>query len=177
MATTATKLSDQRDYGPASPKEAGLFVYCYNCRMEKVLRNLEELQQEARALHARLSPKADTATLITLSGELGAGKTSFTQALAAAYGVTEHVTSPTFVLEKIYALSEGNGFMRIAHIDAYRLKGGAELVPLGFDDLMGNPSTLIVLEWPEMVGDRLPSADVSIRLRVNEDETRTITYA
>jgi tRNA threonylcarbamoyladenosine biosynthesis protein TsaE len=145
--------------------------------MEKELHSLEDLAAEAEALVGRLSPKGDKATLVTLSGELGAGKTSFTQALAKALGIEEHVTSPTFVLEKIYALSEGKSFARLAHIDAYRLKSGTELGPLGFDALMQDPATLIVLEWPEMVSDTLSPADVSIRLVVRDDESRTISYA
>lgn len=145
--------------------------------MEKELHSLEELSTEAEALVARLTPKEDRATLITLSGELGAGKTSFTQALAKALGIEDHVTSPTFVLEKIYALPERKHFTRLAHIDAYRLKSGTELSPLGFGALMQEPNTLIVLEWPEMVKDTLPSADVSITLVVRDDESRTISYA
>lgn len=144
--------------------------------MEMTLLTLEDLQAEATALAGRLAPQSDRATLVTLSGELGAGKTSFTQALARAYGIEEHVTSPTFVLEKIYQLPEGQSFKRLAHIDAYRLKGGVELAPLGFDELMKDPGTLIVLEWPEMVADGLPAADVSIQLAVH-DESRTLTYA
>src|SRR3990167_6998785 len=118
--------------------------------MEKELNSLDDLAQEAAALAARLMPKEDGATLVTLSGELGAGKTSFTQALARAYGVEEQVTSPTFVLEKIYALPS-SAFARLVHIDAYRLKDGSEIAPLGFDELMRDPGTLIVLEWPERV--------------------------
>jgi len=145
--------------------------------MELILNTLEALQEEANALAARLTPKTDAATLITLSGELGAGKTSFTQALAKAYGIEEHVTSPTFVLEKIYRLPEGKGFTRLAHIDAYRLKSGTELSSLGFADLMNDPHTLVVLEWPEMVVDGLPSADIAISLVVTDDQSRTLTYA
>lgn len=145
--------------------------------MEKELRSLEDLAAEAKALVSRLAPTDTEATLITLSGELGAGKTSFTQALAATLGVEDHVTSPTFVLEKIYALPEGGAFTRLAHIDAYRLKSGSELGALGFDALMQDPKTLIVLEWPEMVADTLPPASVSIRLTVRDDASRTISYA
>jgi tRNA threonylcarbamoyladenosine biosynthesis protein TsaE len=145
--------------------------------MEKELHSLEDLAAEAKVLISRLAPKEAQATLVTLSGELGAGKTSFTQALAKTLGVQDHVTSPTFVLEKIYALPEGKGFARLAHIDAYRLKSGNELGALGFDALMQDPQTLIVLEWPEMVADTLPPADVSMTLVVREDETRIMSYA
>lgn len=156
----------------------------------KILPDLEALQAEAAAFGATLSPRvADTgqdaveatpaATLVTLSGELGAGKTSFTQGLARALGVEETVTSPTFVLEKIYALPEatGRGFKRLAHIDAYRLERGTALVPLGFHELMQDRHTLILLEWPERVADALPAEAIRLQLSVNEDNTRSISYA
>lgn len=145
--------------------------------MGKKLQNLDELTHEARVLSERLVPKASGATLVTLSGELGAGKTSFTQALAKAYGIEEHVTSPTFVLEKIYRLAEDMPFGRLVHIDAYRLKSGEELSALGWDELMKDARTLVVLEWPEMVADGLPKADVAILLTVEPDQSRTIAYA
>ena len=144
----------------------------------KTLDSLKTLQQEAAAFVATLSPKVGNATLVTLSGELGAGKTSFTQGLAHTFGITETVTSPTFVLEKIYDLPEttGHGFMRLIHIDAYRLEGENSLTPLGFDELMQDPKNLVVLEWPELVASQLPAADVSITLTV-VPEGRAISYA
>lgn len=145
--------------------------------MGKKLQNLDELTHEARVLSERLVPKASGATLVTLSGELGAGKTSFTQALAKMYGIEEHVTSPTFVLEKVYQLAKDKSFRRLVHIDAYRLKSGEELSALGWDELMKDARTLVVLEWPEMVADGLPKADVAILLTVEPDQSRTIAYA
>jgi tRNA threonylcarbamoyl adenosine modification protein YjeE len=105
----------------------------------KVLSSLEALQQEAADFARALAQRAGAATLITLSGELGAGKTSFTQGAARALGVTEAVTSPTFVLEKIYSLPKNEtGFARLVHIDAYRLEGGVALAPLNFLELVGD---------------------------------------
>ena len=144
--------------------------------METLLPTLESLQAEATSYIHTLSAKAEGATLITLSGELGAGKTSYAQGVAKGLGVDEHVTSPTFVLEKIYALPENQqGFKRLVHIDAYRLKSGAELDALAFDELLQDKENLILLEWPERVADRLPAADVAIQLRV-EGDGRTISY-
>jgi len=144
--------------------------------MEVVVKSIFELEQEAAAFATRLS-KGKSATLITLSGELGAGKTAFTKALAKACGITEHITSPTFVLEKIYTLPEGNIFTRLAHIDAYRLKSGSELSALGFDELMKDTDTLVILEWPEIVADTLPLATHRVTLIANLDGSRTISYA
>lgn len=140
------------------------------------LASLEELQKEAGRFSHSLVPKNSHATLLTLSGELGAGKTSFTQGLAQALGVEESVTSPTFVLEKIYDLPEGKRFARLVHIDAYRLEGEKSLVPLGFDELYADPSNLIVLEWPELVEGQLPKPDVRINLSIS-GEGRDLSYA
>lgn len=136
----------------------------------------EALSLEADAFVRGLSPNAKTATLVTLSGELGAGKTAFTQAVARALSVEETVNSPTFVLEKIYKLPEGKRFKRIIHIDAYRLDSGADLVALGFDELMRNAENLIFLEWPEKVSDRLPEPAVRIALAALPDGSHTLSY-
>lgn len=147
--------------------------------MEKIIQDLEGLADEAGDFARALRPRAAGATLITLSGELGAGKTAFTKEVARALGVTDTVTSPTFVLEKVYALPECDVeqlFTRLIHIDAYRLERGAELAPLGFDELMRSSRNLVMLEWPEKVADALPPPAVSITITPQPDGTRTISY-
>ena len=144
--------------------------------MEKVIANLDELKEEAVRFVQTLTPKTGRATLVTLSGELGAGKTAFSKMIAATLGVEEVVTSPTFVLEKIYVLSEHAAFARLIHIDAYRLEQGADLAALGFDENMQDGGNLILLEWPEQVADRLPEPTVHISIMVNDDDSRTLTY-
>ena len=87
-----------------------------------------------------LAAETASATLITLSGELGAGKTTFTQFVAKTLGVGDIVNSPTFVIEKIYGIpgneldvhSPQNRFSRLVHIDAYRLQSSGDLTSLGF---------------------------------------------
>ena len=146
--------------------------------MRKECATRKDLQEEAVRLRATLHPRKDGegATLITLSGDLGAGKTSFTKAVASAFGVKEQVTSPTFVLEKIYALPEGEDFSQLVHIDAYRLSGGDALSALGFDEIMRDTKNLVLLEWPERIADALPPAEVKIVFEVLSDERRAIHY-
>jgi tRNA threonylcarbamoyladenosine biosynthesis protein TsaE len=139
------------------------------------LASLELLQAEAASFASGLTPAKGHATLITLSGELGAGKTSFTQGIAQALGIIESITSPTFVLEKVYELSD-QAFSRLVHIDAYRLEGDMSLKPLGFHDLYTDPTNLIVIEWPERVRAQLPDADHSLTLSV-VGEGRELIYA
>jgi tRNA threonylcarbamoyl adenosine modification protein YjeE len=145
--------------------------------METLVKTLIELDAEAVRFIGELFPKEGSATLVTLSGDLGAGKTAFTKAVARVLCVEETVTSPTFVLEKIYQLrSEASKFERLIHIDAYRLEAGNDLAPLGFDELMQDSENLIFLEWPEKVADALPSPEVRISFMVHTDESRTISY-
>ncbi|MFA5996742.1 MAG: tRNA (adenosine(37)-N6)-threonylcarbamoyltransferase complex ATPase subunit type 1 TsaE [Candidatus Paceibacterota bacterium] len=145
--------------------------------MEHVVKTLAEFEAEAARFARELVPPVRGATLVTLSGELGAGKTAFSKAVAKTLGVEEVVTSPTFVLEKIYLLGgSASKFKRLVHIDAYRLESGSDLSALGFDELMQDAGNLILLEWPEMVQGALPAPAVSITLLVHTDGSRTLSY-
>lgn len=150
--------------------------------MEKTVRTLAEFEGEAARFATSLERHVPGATLVTLSGELGAGKTAFTKKIAQVFGITETVNSPTFVLEKIYQLPRELGgstskFARLVHIDAYRLERGEELSALGFDELMQDEGNLIMLEWPEKVVRALPAPAVHISIILNPDGSRTISYA
>lgn len=149
---------------------------------EKQIKTLAELEAEAANFVGMLAPGSGCATLVTLSGELGAGKTAFTKAVAKALGVEEIVNSPTFVLEKIYLLppelgSSTSKFRRLIHIDVYRLERGTDLSPLGFEELMKDASNLILLEWPERVAGALPKPAARVSFKVLPDGSRTIFYA
>ena len=119
-----------------------------------------------------------TATVLGLSGDLGAGKTTFTQALAGILGVKESVTSPTFVIEKVYDLTEPHlfGFKKLIHIDAYRLDSGTELLSLGFKELLEDQNNLIIVEWPERVADVLPQGTKILKFTFINETTREVTY-
>ena len=140
------------------------------------------------------------ATLVLLRGDLGAGKTAFSKAIAKALGVTDEITSPTFVIQKSYvpqgsSANSASGaasaaFKKLVHIDAYRLEKPEELLPLGWKKLLAEQGTLILLEWPERVEAVLParpSASASeqavsspavreIRFRFVDEGTREVEY-
>ncbi len=137
------------------------------------IRTLAELQSLAASFLDTLRPHSDQATLIGLSGELGAGKTAFVKALATTLGVPDMVTSPTFVLEKIYKVAKGP-FAHLVHIDAYRLESQDELKALGWKEIVGEPGNLVVVEWPERLGDAFPKDSNLIRFRFIDEETRDI---
>ncbi|HMA79220.1 MAG TPA: tRNA (adenosine(37)-N6)-threonylcarbamoyltransferase complex ATPase subunit type 1 TsaE [Candidatus Paceibacterota bacterium] len=111
---------------------------------------------------------ARTATVLALHGDLGAGKTTFVQALAHALGVGEPVTSPTFVIRKDYTLS--GAWDLLVHIDAYRLDEPTELERLGFSELLSLPRTLICIEWAERVADILPPTTNHLSFTILSDQ-------
>jgi len=141
--------------------------------MEYIVTQVEELGVVASHILASLV-RGKGAALVTLSGELGAGKTTLSQELGKLLGIVEPMQSPTFVLERVYDLPEGAPFKRLVHIDAYRLQSGVELSTLGFNEILTQSDTLVLLEWPEQVSEALPSAAMHVSLTVAEDGTRHI---
>jgi len=119
----------------------------------------------------------DSASIIALSGDLGAGKTTFTKEIARVLGITNLVRSPTFVIEQIYDIPEGGDypFQRLIHIDAYRLESVVELEVLGWKEAVANSENLIVIEWPENVKTGIPETSIWIQMKVVEEEEREIT--
>lgn len=90
-------------------------------------------------------------SVVGLSGHLGAGKTVFVKAVARGLGIEEEITSPTFVIMKIYETQHPK-WKRLVHIDAYRLEKREELEVLNWEQLVSDPNNLIMVEWPENVG-------------------------
>lgn len=139
-----------------------------------IVRGSDAMGEEAMRFARGLVPRSDAATVVTLSGDLGAGKTAFVKGVAKALGVTEHVTSPTFVIMKIYPI-EG-AFKRLVHIDAYRLKGEHHLKVLGWEEICADPANLIFIEWPEQASGAIPSHAIRVTLRYTGDDEREIHY-
>ena len=111
--------------------------------------------------------------VVGLSGNLGAGKTTFTQQAAKKLGVTDAITSPTFVIMKNYPL-ENQKFENLIHIDAYRLESEKELEVLDFKEMISDPKNLIFIEWPEKVSGILPENMKTVSFEVVDEETREI---
>lgn len=139
-------------------------------------------QQVGASLVASSGPLPAAATILALSGDLGSGKTAFVKALAAALGITETITSPTFVIEQIYMLPKGAAsaaaahFDRLIHIDAYRLEKASELERLGWAEIASDPKNIICLEWPENVsGLSHCSAVRRLQFRFVDENTREIS--
>jgi len=142
--------------------------------MKEVVKK-EDYPRLAREILRRLTP-GRRATVLGLRGDLGAGKTTFTQVLAQELGVEESVTSPTFVIEKIYPLATGYHFRRLIHLDAYRLATPTELEPLGWSGQLADRDNLIVIEWPERLAALLPPETLIINFKPIKNDTREVEY-
>jgi tRNA threonylcarbamoyladenosine biosynthesis protein TsaE len=111
--------------------------------------------------------------LITLTGELGTGKTTLAQSICAGYGVVEAVTSPTYSLVHQYSAPKSAVF----HIDLYRIESPEQLTNLGWDEIVA-ARALVLVEWPERAGARLPEDHLPIDLDyVPNDPARRILLA
>ena len=118
-----------------------------------------------RARPARVGTRG--AVVLALSGDLGAGKTTFAQGFAAALGVKEKVKSPTFVLMKIYELKQEagikkQGFRHFVHVDCYRVQYPKDLLHLGMRNLLKDHDAIVLIEWAERVKKILPRDTVRI---------------
>jgi tRNA threonylcarbamoyladenosine biosynthesis protein TsaE len=146
--------------------------------MKKIITSSpEETQTLASKIVASLAKKSEergTGTIVALQGNLGAGKTVFVKGVAEYLGIKEMVTSPTFVIEKIYTLPEGSLWKQLIHIDAYRLEGGEELSAIGWSSLATDPNNLIMMEWPEQVGLSVPERAIWIEFETVNEHTRKI---
>lgn len=134
-----------------------------------------ELEKIAKDILTRIGSRTDdNATVLALHGELGTGKTTFVQLLAKELGVTETITSPTFVIMKIYN-SSYQAFAQLVHIDAYRVESIDEMLVLGFADLLKKKDTIICIEWAEKIKQLLPEDTVHLHFDLANDHTRTLT--
>jgi tRNA threonylcarbamoyladenosine biosynthesis protein TsaE len=127
--------------------------------------------RETRALGARLAAAARPGDLLCLVGDLGAGKTQLAKGFAAGLGVTDTVSSPTFVLMSEYA-----GRLPLFHVDLYRLEDAADALAGGLIDERQLEGVALV-EWAERLGDALPVARLDVLIDGTGDDPRTITLS
>lgn len=125
--------------------------------------------EETASLGCRLGAACRGGEVILLEGDLGAGKTTLAQGLAAGLGVVSPVTSPTFIM-----LREYDGRVPLYHFDFYRLEGTGRAVDLEFGDYLAADG-VCVIEWPSYAPEIIPPAYLRVALRVTGEETREVT--
>jgi tRNA threonylcarbamoyladenosine biosynthesis protein TsaE len=146
-----------------------------------ISKSLSDTEKLAVSFVTNLKPAKSGATIFGLAGDLGSGKTTFTKEVATLFGIKkEGVTSPTFVIMKIYKpratrfTLHASRFTHLIHIDAYRLEKSDELLHLGWKEISKDKNNLIFIEWPERVKEILPKTTKTIYFEFIDENTRSI---
>lgn len=126
--------------------------------------------EETHALAAKVAQQLKLGMVLSLVGDLGAGKTTFTQGLGKALGIKRLIKSPTYTLVKEYPLFDGN----LLHIDAYRLEDGGAM-DLDLPSLM-QPDTITVIEWAEFIQEDIPQDYLEIYISMQASGDRKISF-
>ena len=140
------------------------------CRILATMHEFTLLNAEAtRKFGFDLGALARPGDVISLSGPLGAGKTTLAQGLAQALGINEPISSPTFVL-----MNEYRGAIPLLHLDAYRLEGlnYDELRDAGWEEFVERSDAVRLIEWPEMVSQWLPKPRFRVTLEIDDEVRR-----
>jgi len=123
---------------------------------------------ETRQLGFNIAKKLPLGSVVLLTGDLGAGKTTFTRGVAESFEITDKITSPTFNIMKVYL----KGTTPLIHIDAYRLKDMNH--DIGLDEYIGYESGVTLIEWPEFIKELLPINCYEINITNKGDDVREI---
>lgn len=140
--------------------------------IKKISKNTRETEKIAEEFTKIILGNKKLATIICLHGDLGTGKTTFSQFVAKNLGVKRKVNSPTFVIMRRYDLKHKN-FKNLFHLDAYRLKNHKELLVLGWKEIISKPENLILIEWPENVIKAIPKKHHKIHISHTKEGHRS----
>lgn len=134
----------------------------------EVIKDIQDINRVAKIIF----PKLREHSIIAFYGQMGAGKTTLIKELCKLAGVRENVSSPTFSLVNEYHTKEGTS---IFHFDFYRINRIEEVYDLGYEEYFyGN--NLCLIEWPEKLGDLLPTDTFSIKIEVNQTGERQLYF-
>ncbi|MGI6007945.1 MAG: tRNA (adenosine(37)-N6)-threonylcarbamoyltransferase complex ATPase subunit type 1 TsaE [Ruminococcus sp.] len=125
--------------------------------------------EETFALGVKIGQKASRGQIYTLTGDLGVGKTVFTQGIARGLGITEPVSSPTFTIVQVYE----EGRLPLYHFDVYRIGDLEEMEEIGYDDYFFGEGVCLV-EWAELIKELIPER--AVRITIEKDLEKGFDY-
>jgi tRNA threonylcarbamoyladenosine biosynthesis protein TsaE len=127
--------------------------------------------EQTRRIGARLGAMLRGGDVLALSGDLGAGKTTFVQGIAQGWGSSDNVSSPTFVLVNVYRRADGG---RLHHMDAYRIQSALEAEDLDIDEMLS--SGALIVEWAERIQSALPGEFLAVEMSWADEEQRNMVF-
>jgi len=111
--------------------------------------------------------------ILCLYGQLGSGKTTFTQGFARGLGITSRLLSPTFIIVRRYQIPKKESYLY--HVDLYRLNKVTEMEEIGLPEIFADPASYTVVEWAERLGGLIPRKRVDVHCTTAQDDTHVIT--
>ena len=135
---------------------------------------LSKSAKETQLIAKKFANKLIGGEVLCLVGDLGAGKTAFTKGLALGLKIKNPITSPTFDLMKNYKVLGHKKIKHLAHIDAYRLSGGEQLMGIGAEDFFNRSDSVVVIEWADRVQDIWPDKIIKIEFKIGSGDKREI---
>lgn len=133
---------------------------------------ITKTSDETQKLGRDFAKNIKAGDIIALHGELGSGKTTFTQGLAKGLGIKHRIISPTFIIVRTHTVNKGQIF---SHIDLYRIGTEEDLEELGIKEILENLANIIVIEWSEKLGSLLPRKRWDVRFEYVDENKRKIT--
>lgn len=130
---------------------------------------------ETKSVAEKIAQTLSGGEVLLLSGDLGSGKTTFTQGLAQELGITRNITSPTFIIMRSYQVPHHKHITILYHLDLYRTENDNDLEGLGLSEILNKKDTITVIEWPEKMGTLLPQEHIRIHFSYIDEDKRKIT--
>ncbi len=135
--------------------------------MKKRILNFKEMDR----LASKVAESLENGGILGLIGNLGTGKTTFTKRICKYFGITENVKSPTFT----YVIEYTSGRRPVYHFDVYRIMNPGEIYEIGFEDYIGEESSIVIVEWADNIIDEMPENTVYVEIEHNGEDTRRIS--
>ncbi len=132
-------------------------------------------EEQTQRLGARLGTLLQPGSVVALHGEIGAGKTSFARGIGIGWGADQVLRSPTFTLVQKHHREQDN--VALYHVDLYRVCSDEDIRSLGLEEILEDPNSVVVIEWPERAQHLVPGHAIQVRLRTMDETRRHITFA
>jgi tRNA threonylcarbamoyladenosine biosynthesis protein TsaE len=140
------------------------------------MKYLTQTEKQTFNLGRALAKKTKTGQVFALTGHLGAGKTVLVKGFAAGLDIKKIITSPTFVLMKVYPVNKkGLKIKKLVHIDCYRINQVQAIIDIGALEYFGQPETVVLIEWAERIKKILPKDKKVIKIEIGKNNKRIIS--
>jgi tRNA threonylcarbamoyladenosine biosynthesis protein TsaE len=140
---------------------------------KNIMKVITKSPEETKKMGSELASKLNSGDSVLLYGDLGAGKTTFVQGLAAGLGIKDRILSPTFVLHRVHEVKDQD-FKTLNHIDLYRIDEPTKIESLGLSELFEDEGSVTLVEWADRIKDFTPNKGYKILLKYLSNNQREI---